>query len=493
MNFPFILYWIIGLIELNPFICQAYNRVYNLSNIFYEAEEIQVLNETVHKLIGVPYGNVPDSYGRTTLYNQTLKDKNRVIKANKWGPICVQPILFNHAYYGNFKLQQDYEIKLDCLTINVYVPKKRHNNTRALTAMLFLHGGSNAAGTSSFIDGSALASVGNVVVAMPNYRLDVLGFFNMHSIKGNAGLWDTLVALEWLYNNCESLGCNKSDITLFGHSAGSSDAHLLTMSKHAKKYINRAILQSGSGLAHWAFSYETHFFDKLNDYVKENNLDLLKTKNLIELTNFDKSKYVNSLNDTFNNFVVYTVCNLTKKHECFKEKIRKFYNFNTEIKKVQPNKVIDTLENIFSSLDLSEILSFFGYLHNDLIQKMTQTEIKQLIKLKDSFYANVSANATTTLNFENLLKRNNYGKIFKSNEYKKFQTHPCYAELMHFIWGSENLIIVCDFVASYKHEIYAENIIKYFLECFQVYYVDHANLQEDVSLVHYSKFSNYFT
>ena len=466
------------LIELNAVTCFKFNTVYNLSNVLYQADEIKVLDQTVHKLLGVPYANLPDSYGRTDLYNQTQRDKSKIVKANKWGPICVQPILFNHAYYGNFKLQQEYEIKLDCLTINVYVPKSNRDNKKPLTAMLFLHGGSNAAGTSSFIDGSALASVGNVVVAMPNYRLDVMGFLNMHSIKGNAGLWDSVVALEWLYSNCPSLGCNKDDITLFGHSAGSSDAHLLAMSKHAKKFIHRAILQSGSGLAHWAFAYESHLFDKITNYAKMNKLDLAKSRNLIELANYDKSKYVNSLNDTFNNFIVFTTCNLTKKHECLKEKIRLFYEFDlTQFSDAKSRKLIETLNVLFNSLDLSEIISVFGYMHGDLIQNLTLSQIRQLTTPSDSFLQKTQKSRPSASNsyaaFERLLKRNNYGKIFKSNEYKKFQTHQCYAELMHFIWGSENLILACDMIASYKQKIYDEQIIKYFMQCFQQYYVEH--------------------
>ena len=106
--------------------------------------------------------------------------------------------------------------------------------------MFFIHGGSNAAGAASFMDGSALAAAGQVIVVMPNYRLDVLGFLNLHNSshsRGNYGLWDLLLALKWLYVNCPSLGCDPKSITVFGHSAGSSDTMLLALSPLAQPYI----------------------------------------------------------------------------------------------------------------------------------------------------------------------------------------------------------------------------------------------------------------
>lgn len=115
------------------------------------------------------------------------------------------------------------------------------------------------------MDGSALAAIGDVVVAMPNYRLDVLGFFNLFnqtSTKGNYGLWDQILALSWLHTNCPALGCDPRSITVFGHSAGSSDTMLLALSPEAQPYIRRVIMQSGSGLAHWSFVYETHLMQK---------------------------------------------------------------------------------------------------------------------------------------------------------------------------------------------------------------------------------------
>lgn len=190
-------------------------------------------------------------------------------------------------------------MSFNCLSMNIYVPRglpsdlsedEQMNAAQKQplkSAMFFIHGGSNAAGGSSFMDGSALAAAGQVIVAMPNYRLDVLGFLNLYNstqTRGNYGLWDQLLALKWLYVNCPSIGCDPKSITVFGHSAGSSDTMLLALSPLAQPYIRypltililfsllanekdlvffrRVIMQSGSGLAHWSFLYETHLMQK---------------------------------------------------------------------------------------------------------------------------------------------------------------------------------------------------------------------------------------
>ena len=167
-----------------------------------------------------------------------------------------------------------------------------------------------------------MASIGNIIIAMPNYRLDILGFFNTPNIdnrtrpNGNFGLWDQYLALKWLYENCEAIGCDPRSITLFGHSAGSSDTMLLSLSQLAKPYIKRIIMQSGSALAHWSFVHETHILEKIATTNKIHMFD-----KIIDQIEFSKTRYINSLNDTFNNFLIYSTCNQTVKYECIKEKI----------------------------------------------------------------------------------------------------------------------------------------------------------------------------
>lgn len=48
--------------------------------------------------------------------------------------------------------------------------------------MVYIHGGSYVEGTANVIDGSILASYGDVIVVTVNYRLGVLGMFILTSI-----------------------------------------------------------------------------------------------------------------------------------------------------------------------------------------------------------------------------------------------------------------------------------------------------------------------
>ena len=68
----------------------------------------------------------------------------------------------------------------DCLYLNVYAPA----NARGLPVMLWIHGGGNTIGASSFYDGSHLATRGELVVVTINYRLGPLGWFRHASLRG---------------------------------------------------------------------------------------------------------------------------------------------------------------------------------------------------------------------------------------------------------------------------------------------------------------------
>lgn len=194
--------------------CYPDSASYYLTSGTYQAETVDIFDKQVHKITGIPYADVP------LMFHKSVVIKNRSnstsYEGSKWPGMCVQTLLFNFEMYGNFRLPHEVDTTFDCLHINLYIPYEKERGVemdlraRNLSVMLFVHGGSNAGGTSSYMDGSALAAFGNVVVATINFRLDILGFFNLAErgeyLSGNYGLWDQLNAIKWLHQNCENIG-----------------------------------------------------------------------------------------------------------------------------------------------------------------------------------------------------------------------------------------------------------------------------------------------
>ncbi|CAH1785317.1 unnamed protein product, partial [Owenia fusiformis] len=71
--------------------------------------------------------------------------------------------------YGDIK-EHDNE---SCLVLSVYTPTL--NEKANLPVMVWIHGGGFQIGSGRIPDGTALASLGDVVVVSINYRLGVLG------------------------------------------------------------------------------------------------------------------------------------------------------------------------------------------------------------------------------------------------------------------------------------------------------------------------------
>ena len=65
----------------------------------------------------------------------------------------------------------------------------------------------------------------------------ILGFLRpgiAENTVANFGLLDQIAALQWIQDNIEEFGGNKSDVTLFGHGTGAACAHLLMLSPVAQ-------------------------------------------------------------------------------------------------------------------------------------------------------------------------------------------------------------------------------------------------------------------
>ncbi|KAI4529108.1 hypothetical protein MG293_020782 [Ovis ammon polii] len=208
-----------------------------------------------------------------------------------------------------------------------------HDQNSKKPVMVYIHGGSYMEGTGNMIDGSILASYGNVIVITINYRLGILGYVSIHSViffllfeifgksnpghfqmkfipyselgclslkgflstgdqaaKGNYGLLDQIQALRWIEENVGAFGGDPKRVTIFGSGAGASCVSLLTLSHYSEGLFQKAIIQSGTALSSWAVNYQPAKYTRiLADKVGCNMLDTtdmvecLRNKNYREL------------------------------------------------------------------------------------------------------------------------------------------------------------------------------------------------------------------
>ena len=85
------------------------------------------------------------------------------------------------------------------------------------------------------------------------YRVASLGFlfFDTEDVPGNAGMFDQLMALQWIKDNIASFGGNPDNITIFGESAGGASVGLLLLSPLSRNLFSQAIMQSASAMVPW--------------------------------------------------------------------------------------------------------------------------------------------------------------------------------------------------------------------------------------------------
>ncbi|XP_032971338.1 neuroligin-4, X-linked isoform X1 [Rhinolophus ferrumequinum] len=277
----------------------------------------------VEQYLGVPYASPPTGERRFQP-PEPPSSWTGVRNATQFAAVCPQhldersllhdmlPIWFTANLDTLMTYVQDQSE--DCLYLNIYVPTEDGANTKKnaddITSndrgededihdqnskkpvMVYIHGGSYMEGTGNMIDGSILASYGNVIVITINYRLGILGFLSTgdQAAKGNYGLLDQIQALRWIEENVGAFGGDPKRVTIFGSGAGASCVSLLTLSHYSEGLFQKAIIQSGTALSSWAVNYQPAKYTRiLADKVGCNMLDTtdmvecLRNKNYKEL------------------------------------------------------------------------------------------------------------------------------------------------------------------------------------------------------------------
>ncbi|KAM4789497.1 neuroligin-4, X-linked isoform X2 [Molothrus aeneus] len=247
----------------------------------------------VEQYLGVPYASPPTGERRFQP-PEPPSSWTGVRNATQFAAVCPQYLdersLLNDMLPVWFTANLDTVVTYvqdqneDCLYLNIYVPTEDdiHDQNSKKPVMVYIHGGSYMEGTGNMIDGSILASYGNVIVVTINYRLGVLGFLSTgdQAAKGNYGLLDQIQALRWIEENIGSFGGDPKRVTIFGSGAGASCVSLLTLSHYSEGLFQKAIIQSGTALSSWAVNYQPAKYTRiLADKV---GCDMLDTTDLVE-------------------------------------------------------------------------------------------------------------------------------------------------------------------------------------------------------------------
>ena len=190
-------------------------------------------NQKSFRFLGIPYADKAPRFTYSKIYSKT----GQTINATAYGENCLQ------AGGGSE----------DCLFMNIqtpYLPKA--GSTQNLRPVLFwIYGGGFTGGTAAdpLSDGGNLASREDIVVVSVNYRLSTLGFLAVPgtNIKGNFGIGDQIVGLEWTIANIANFGGDPNKITINGESAGAGSVRALLASPQAQGKFQGAIAMSNLG------------------------------------------------------------------------------------------------------------------------------------------------------------------------------------------------------------------------------------------------------
>ncbi|KAK4620111.1 Lipase [Fulvia fulva] len=153
-----------------------------------------------------------------------------------------------------------YGVGENCLSINIVKPAGCED--KSLPVVMWIHGGSYQSGTSglqnynlSYIVEKSVQMGQPIVATSINYRKGGWGMLYSREGAGqtNLALRDMRKALEWVQENIESFSGNKSQVTIWGESAGSFAVGQLLMMYGGRSddLFHGSIQESGSAATAW--------------------------------------------------------------------------------------------------------------------------------------------------------------------------------------------------------------------------------------------------
>lgn len=218
---------------------------------------------------GIPFAKPPVGKLR---WREPIECENskQHFDAGTFRPIPVQ--IYDERYAG---LEQSE----DCLYLNVYTSDLVRTNKPVL---VWVYGGAYIKGGASremFHGDRMIGENPDLILVTINYRLGVFGSLNLSEIdktgeyrySNNLARLDLQAALKWVQENISAFGGNPDNVTVFGHSAGSSNISAQLLMKEPERYFKKAIMHSSFavdiGITSWENSLGAAkvFFDILGN------------------------------------------------------------------------------------------------------------------------------------------------------------------------------------------------------------------------------------
>ena len=199
----------------------------------------QQMGKPLYEFRGIRYGKPP--VGPLRFKQPVPVEKwEDTLDATTFGASCPQ---FINEMMSDFKPRK---VSEDCLFLNVYVPAELDLNKK-LSVMVWIHGGGLTFGFGDQYDGGWIAIEGNVITVTINYRMNIFGFLSVGhpASKGNYGLWDQKLALQWVHDNIHAFGRDPESVTIFGESGGGWSTSFQSLMPSNRGLFQRVISQSG--------------------------------------------------------------------------------------------------------------------------------------------------------------------------------------------------------------------------------------------------------
>ncbi|KAK2578728.1 hypothetical protein KPH14_007804 [Odynerus spinipes] len=190
---------------------------------------------------GIRYGEPP--IGRHRFQRPRAAHLEGELNATTWGSPCPQP---DYDAVGKIVGSED------CLFLNIFTPALP-DNTDGYPVLIWIHGGGFRRGSACQYEMRNLIKKKLIVVSI-QYRLGSLGFLSTGTkdLPGNNGMFDMILAVNWVRDYIQFFGGNSRKIIAFGHGTGASSALMLSLSKLSSNIFNGIIAMSGSILSHFA-------------------------------------------------------------------------------------------------------------------------------------------------------------------------------------------------------------------------------------------------